>query len=132
MEDHHKAIISETARGYCGSQIEKNSLFCLSSTKTSPCSFDQDLTLMASHLRKAFDRVSSGSVTTNTTNSSRTSNCRTPIGRRMFRRHVDEHGDEFQHAAARCLSSYYSVFVARLAIMVSGNFIFVLFISLNM
>ncbi|KAJ4714167.1 Histidine kinase 1 [Melia azedarach] len=44
---------------------------------------------------------------------------RAPRGRRMVQ--TDAHAqqdDEFQHAAARCLSSYYSVFVARLAIMI--------------
>lgn len=51
---------------------------------------------------------------------------RAPRGRRMIRKDAadQQQGDEFQHAAARCLSSYYSVFVARLAIMVSLNFVF--------
>ncbi|XP_065856232.1 histidine kinase 1 [Euphorbia lathyris] len=40
----------------------------------------------------------------------------TPRGRRIFRRDVEE--DEFQYANTHCLSSYYSVFVVRLAIMV--------------
>ncbi|XVF18045.1 hypothetical protein REPUB_Repub10bG0177600 [Reevesia pubescens] len=39
-----------------------------------------------------------------------------PRGRRIFHRDVEQ--EEFQSASARCLSSYYSVFVARLAIMV--------------
>lgn len=39
---------------------------------------------------------------------------------RVFHRDVQQ--DEFQYANARCLSSYYSVFVARLAIMVSQIF----------
>ncbi|KAH9710920.1 Histidine kinase 1 [Citrus sinensis] len=45
---------------------------------------------------------------------------RAPRGRRMIRKDAadQQQGDEFQHAAARCLSSYYSVFVARLAIMI--------------
>ncbi|XVF62203.1 hypothetical protein PTKIN_Ptkin08bG0198400 [Pterospermum kingtungense] len=40
-----------------------------------------------------------------------------PRGRRIFHRDVEQDQD-FQYATARCLSSYYSVFVARLAIMV--------------
>ncbi|KAH0969155.1 hypothetical protein GBA52_028967, partial [Prunus armeniaca] len=36
-------------------------------------------------------------------------------GRRIFHRDVER--DQFQYANAHCLSSYYSVFVARLAIM---------------
>lgn len=45
---------------------------------------------------------------------------RAPRGRRMIQKDAadQQQGDEFQHAAARCLSSYYSVFVARLAIMI--------------
>ncbi|WCJ32650.1 histidine kinase 1 [Euphorbia peplus] len=39
-----------------------------------------------------------------------------PRGRRVFHRDVEE--DEFQYANTHCLSSYYSVFVVRLAIMV--------------
>ncbi|KAE8715930.1 Histidine kinase 1 [Hibiscus syriacus] len=39
-----------------------------------------------------------------------------PRGRRIFHRDVEE--DEFQYGSSHCLSSYYSVFVARLAIMV--------------
>ncbi|XVF15940.1 hypothetical protein REPUB_Repub09cG0199000 [Reevesia pubescens] len=39
-----------------------------------------------------------------------------PRGRRIF--HSDIEQEEFQYASAHCLSSYYSVFVARLAIMV--------------
>ncbi|XP_043810032.1 histidine kinase 1 isoform X2 [Manihot esculenta] len=37
-------------------------------------------------------------------------------GRRIFRRDVEQ--DDFQYASTHCLSSYYSVFVVRLAIMV--------------
>ncbi|KAM7262611.1 hypothetical protein ACFE04_000294 [Oxalis oulophora] len=39
-----------------------------------------------------------------------------PRGRRIFHRDVEQ--QNFQYATTRCLSSYYSVFVARLAIMV--------------
>ncbi|KAA8531992.1 hypothetical protein F0562_006866 [Nyssa sinensis] len=39
-----------------------------------------------------------------------------PRGRRTFHRDVEQ--EEFQYASTHCLSSYYSVFVARLAIMV--------------
>lgn len=51
---------------------------------------------------------------------------RAPRGRRMIQKDAadQQQDDEFQHAGARCLSSYYSVFVARLAIMVSLNFVF--------
>ncbi|KAJ8771074.1 hypothetical protein K2173_023399 [Erythroxylum novogranatense] len=41
---------------------------------------------------------------------------RAPRGRRIFHRDVER--DEFQYGSTHCLSSYYSVFVARLAIMV--------------
>ncbi|KAI5438739.1 histidine kinase 1 [Lathyrus oleraceus] len=40
----------------------------------------------------------------------------TPRGRRIFHRDVEK--EEFQYASSHCLSSYYSVFVVRLAIMV--------------
>ncbi|KAJ1408782.1 Signal transduction response regulator, receiver domain [Sesbania bispinosa] len=40
----------------------------------------------------------------------------TPKGRRIFHRDVEK--EEFQYASTHCLSSYYSVFVVRLAIMV--------------
>ncbi|KAI4327753.1 hypothetical protein L6164_020178 [Bauhinia variegata] len=39
----------------------------------------------------------------------------TPHGRRIFHRDVEK--EEFQYASTHCLSSYYSVFVVRLAIM---------------
>ncbi|XP_054824898.1 histidine kinase 1 isoform X2 [Prosopis cineraria] len=39
-----------------------------------------------------------------------------PRGRRIFHRDVEK--EEFQYASTQCLSSYYSVFVVRLAIMV--------------
>ncbi|KAH1151200.1 hypothetical protein GYH30_044929 [Glycine max] len=39
----------------------------------------------------------------------------TPTGRRIFHRDVEK--EEFQYASTQCLSSYYSVFVVRLAIM---------------
>ncbi|XP_071722106.1 LOW QUALITY PROTEIN: histidine kinase 1-like [Rutidosis leptorrhynchoides] len=42
-----------------------------------------------------------------------------PRGRRIFHRDVEQNSrHDFQYATTRCLSSYYSVFVARLAIMV--------------
>lgn len=41
---------------------------------------------------------------------------RAPRGRRIFHRDVEK--EEFQYASTQCLSSYYSVFVVRLAIMV--------------
>lgn len=41
----------------------------------------------------------------------------TPKGRRILHRDVEK--EEFQYASSHCLSSYYSVFVVRLAIMVS-------------
>ncbi|KAI4314739.1 hypothetical protein L6164_027617 [Bauhinia variegata] len=42
-------------------------------------------------------------------------NSSTPHGRRIFHRDVEK--EEFQYASTQCLSSYYSVFVVRLAIM---------------
>lgn len=41
-----------------------------------------------------------------------------PTRRRIFRRDVEEEKEELQYASTLCLSSYYSVFVVRLAIMV--------------
>lgn len=41
----------------------------------------------------------------------------TPRARRISHRDVEK--EEFQYASTQCLSSYYSVFVVRLAIMVS-------------
>ncbi|KAG6700790.1 hypothetical protein I3842_08G130700 [Carya illinoinensis] len=41
-----------------------------------------------------------------------------PRGRRIFHRDVERQDHQFQYGTAHCLSSYYSVFVARLAIMV--------------
>lgn len=59
-------------------------------------------------LSKAFDRILgfANSWRRNTV----------PRGRRIFHRDVEQ--DEFQYASPHCLSSYYSVFVVRLAIMV--------------
>ncbi|KAK1588143.1 hypothetical protein Q3G72_020212 [Acer saccharum] len=118
MADHHKSTPPASDYCSCNSQIESSLFSHQQPTTPTTRSPLQDLT-MASRLRKAFDRVSGGAsaATTTTTNSSGSSTRRAPIGRRMFRRHSDEHVDEFRHAAARCLSSYYSVFVARLAIM---------------
>ncbi|XP_061999257.1 histidine kinase 1 [Rosa rugosa] len=68
-------------------------------------------------LRKVFDKVSSF-VTFPWRRSSTNSAATSPEGqgRRIFHRDVER--DQFQYANAHCLSSYYSVFVARLAIMV--------------
>ncbi|KAL5557533.1 hypothetical protein UlMin_039769 [Ulmus minor] len=63
---------------------------------------------MGTPLRKVFDRIN-GFATTLRRNT-------TPHGRRIFHRDVER--EEFQYSNAHCLSSYYSVFVARLAIMV--------------
>ncbi|XP_015581157.1 histidine kinase 1 isoform X2 [Ricinus communis] len=59
-------------------------------------------------IRKVFDKILTfaPSLRSNTL----------PRGRRIFHRDVEE--DEFQYANTHCLSSYYSVFVVRLAIMV--------------
>ncbi|GLT82627.1 hypothetical protein SLE2022_009880 [Rubroshorea leprosula] len=63
---------------------------------------------MGTPLRKVFARIS-GLATPRKRNTA-------PPGRRIFRGDVEQ--EEFQHASTHCLSSYYSVFVARLAIMV--------------
>lgn len=64
---------------------------------------------MGTPLRKVFERISGLAYPWR--------RGRAPQGRhRVFRRDVQQ--DDFQYASARCLSSYYSVFVARLAIMV--------------
>ncbi|XP_004287798.1 PREDICTED: histidine kinase 1 [Fragaria vesca subsp. vesca] len=68
-------------------------------------------------LRKLCDKVSSFAIfpwRRSNTNSAATSP--EGQGRRIFHRDVER--DQFQYANAYCLSSYYSVFVARLAIMV--------------
>ncbi|XP_022775423.1 histidine kinase 1-like [Durio zibethinus] len=59
-------------------------------------------------LRKVFNRISGFASTWGGKTAS--------PGRRIFHRDVEQ--EEFQYASAHCLSSYYSVFVARLAIMV--------------
>ncbi|XP_023538992.1 histidine kinase 1-like isoform X1 [Cucurbita pepo subsp. pepo] len=63
---------------------------------------------MSTPLRKVFCRISglASSLRRNTA----------PHSRRIFHRDVEQ--QEFQYANSHCLSSYYSVFVARLAIMV--------------
>ncbi|KAM1261579.1 hypothetical protein ACFX13_027544 [Malus domestica] len=65
---------------------------------------------MATPLGKVFDKISSFATPW------RRSNTTTPQGRRIFHRDVER--DQFQYGNGHCLSSYYSVFVARLAIMV--------------
>ena len=66
---------------------------------------------MASPLRKVFDRITGFATSCTCTRNT------TPRGRRIFHRDVER--EEFQYANTYCLSSYYSVFVARLAIMVN-------------
>ncbi|KAM6540522.1 hypothetical protein CsatB_004969 [Cannabis sativa] len=66
---------------------------------------------MGSLLKRVFDKITGFA-----TNSWRRSTIITPRGRRVFHRDVER--EEFQYANTYCLSSYYSVFVARLAIMV--------------
>ncbi|XP_022923178.1 histidine kinase 1-like isoform X1 [Cucurbita moschata] len=63
---------------------------------------------MSTPLRKVFCRIS-GLATSLRRNTA-------PHSRRIFHRDVEQ--QEFQYASSHCLSSYYSVFVARLAIMV--------------
>ncbi|OMO83545.1 hypothetical protein COLO4_22452 [Corchorus olitorius] len=63
---------------------------------------------MATPLRKVFDRISGFASSWGRKTA--------PRGRRIFHRDVEQ--EEFQYSSTRCLSSYYSVFVARLAIMV--------------
>ncbi|KAK9948399.1 hypothetical protein M0R45_003979 [Rubus argutus] len=67
-------------------------------------------------LRKVFDKVSGFASFPWRRNSSSTTTSPDGQGRRIFHRDVER--DQFQYANAHCLSSYYSVFVARLAIMV--------------
>ena len=67
-------------------------------------------TPMGTPLRKVLDRISGFSFATPWRRNT------TPRGRRIFHRDVER--EEFQYATTHCLSSYYSVFVARLAIMV--------------
>lgn len=50
------------------------------------------------------------------------SNLESPRERRILRGDVEQ--DEFQYASSHCLSSYYSVFVVRLAIMVRFDHFF--------
>lgn len=65
-------------------------------------------TPMGTPLRRVLDRISGFA--------SPWKRSTTPRGRRIFRRDVER--EEFEFANTHCLSSYYSVFVARLAIMV--------------
>jgi len=77
-------------------------------SETSECS--SALTMpMATKCRYLFHRLCGS---TNSWNKSTP-----PKGRRIFHRDVEK--EEFQYASSHCLSSYYSVFVVRLAIMVS-------------
>jgi hypothetical protein len=66
-------------------------------------------TQMGTPLRKVLDRVSGFATPWKRGGIA-------PRGRRIFHRDVER--EEFQHSSTHCLSSYYSVFVARLAIMV--------------
>lgn len=68
-------------------------------------------------LRKVFDKVSGFGSFPWRRNSNSTTTSPEGQGRRIFHRDVER--DQFQYGNAHCLSSYYSVFVARLAIMVS-------------
>lgn len=84
-------------------------------SESSECSQTRS-TPMATPLRKVFDRISGFAIS-----------CRRntiPRGRRIFHRDVER--EEFQYASTYCLSSYYSVFVARLAIMVGEIFLYTL------
>ncbi|PSS00467.1 Histidine kinase [Actinidia chinensis var. chinensis] len=63
---------------------------------------------MGSVLRRVFKKISGFSNILETNQS--------PRSRRPFHRDVEQ--EEFQYASSHCLSSYYSVFVVRLAIMV--------------
>uniref|UniRef100_A0A2P2IVN2 histidine kinase n=1 Tax=Rhizophora mucronata TaxID=61149 RepID=A0A2P2IVN2_RHIMU len=67
-----------------------------------------DTPMASNPLRKFFDRIRASAISwrRNTT----------PQGRRIFHRDVEQ--EEFQYASTHCLSSYYSVFMVRLAIMV--------------
>ena len=65
-------------------------------------------TPMGTPLRRVLDRISGFASPWNRST--------TPRGRRIFHRDVER--EEFEFANTHCLSSYYSVFVARLAIMV--------------
>ncbi|KAF3440315.1 hypothetical protein FNV43_RR18599 [Rhamnella rubrinervis] len=76
-------------------------------SESSECSQTR-ITPMATPLRKVFDRISGFAIPWRRNTA--------PRGRRIFHRDVER--EEFQYASTYCLSSYYSVFVARLAIMV--------------
>ncbi|XP_057965116.1 histidine kinase 1 [Malania oleifera] len=79
--------------------------------RTPSASFDPSSTLittMGKPLRIIFNRIS-GFATSWKSNQA-------PRGRRIFHRNVQQ--EDSQNATTRCLSSYYSVFVARLTIMV--------------
>ncbi|CAK9321400.1 unnamed protein product [Citrullus colocynthis] len=79
------------------------------SESSEPSSSSSALTSsMSTPLRKVFCRIS-GLATSLRRNTA-------PRSRRIFHRDVEQ--QEFQYASSHCLSSYYSVFVARLAIMV--------------
>ncbi|KAG7015823.1 Histidine kinase 1 [Cucurbita argyrosperma subsp. argyrosperma] len=79
-----------------------------SSSSSSSSSSSALTSTMSTPLRKVFCRIS-GLATSLRRNTA-------PHSRRIFHRDVEQ--QEFQYASSHCLSSYYSVFVARLAIMV--------------
>lgn len=79
-----------------------------SDSETSLCSSDSSLP-MVNKYKYMFTRLFRFSNSWKKSNS--------PRGRRIF--HKDVEKEEFQYASSHCLSSYYSVFVVRLAIMVS-------------
>jgi len=82
-------------------------------SETSECSSALTMS-MASKCRYLFHRLWGSTDSWNKSTS--------PKGRRVFHRDVEK--EEFQYASSHCLSSYYSVFVVRLAIMVSFFFFF--------
>ncbi|KAL7231290.1 hypothetical protein ACSBR2_009538 [Camellia fascicularis] len=74
---------------------------------------------MASLLRRVrvfFNRISGFTINSSETNQSPRSSSSSSSSRRTFHRDVEQ--EEFLYASSHCLSSYYSVFVVRLAIMV--------------
>jgi hypothetical protein len=82
----------------------------MESTHTSSSSFTSS-SRITNDLRKVFDRIISFATPWRRNSA--------PRGRRVF--HGDVEREEFPYGNTHCLSSYYSVFVARLAIMVSSS-----------
>ncbi|KAI8029394.1 Histidine kinase 1 [Camellia lanceoleosa] len=87
------------------------------SSESSPSPTTPPMASLLRRVRVFFNRISGFTINSSETNQSpRSSSSSSSSGRRTFHRDVEQ--EEFLYASSHCLSSYYSVFVVRLAIMV--------------